>query len=127
MLTAEYERDDGQIVLTGSYFPSSTPERYDDGTTYTDGGTGLAHPSSFQWPHSLAEIVQCLLDAGLALTSLQEHSSVPWRALRWMVPGDNGEWVLPSHPERAPLGFSVTAVRPAPRPETAVRADPSAP
>lgn len=36
---------------------------------------------SVEWNHGLAEIVTAVLEAGLELTSLFEHDSVPWEAL----------------------------------------------
>ena len=35
---------------------------------------------TYEWNHGLGEIVSALLDAGLRLTRLEEHDSVPWDA-----------------------------------------------
>ena len=34
-----------------------------------------------EWNHGLGEIVTALLDAGMTITGLTEHDSVPWEAL----------------------------------------------
>lgn len=49
---------------------------------------------------------------GLTLTSLQEHREAEWQALPWLVRGEQGRYALPEHPERLPLTYSLTAVRP---------------
>ncbi|MEZ4595463.1 MAG: hypothetical protein R3C32_00790 [Chloroflexota bacterium] len=36
---------------------------------------------SWSWNHGLGEIVTALLDAGMRITMLEEHDSVPWDAL----------------------------------------------
>ncbi|MGY1750101.1 class I SAM-dependent methyltransferase [Modestobacter sp. SYSU DS0511] len=102
---------DGPLVLEGPYFGTSAPLRDDGGTTYADDRVRLANTVTYEWPHSLADVLQSLLDAGLRLTSFAEHRSVPWRALPSLVPGEGG-WVLPDHPERLPLTFSLTATAP---------------
>lgn len=78
----------------------------------TYGGEGLvASPESMEWNHGLAEIVTAVLDAGLELTSLTEHDSVPWDALPGLMALDapTGEYRLRDRPERLPATFTLTA------------------
>ena len=50
------------------------------------------------------------LDAGLDLTGLVEHDSVPWEALPGRMMGDDrGEWSVVDHPERIPLSYTLQA------------------
>jgi hypothetical protein len=56
--------------------------------------------------------VTAVLDAGLVLTGLVEHDSVPWRALAQIIDLGSGEWQLPEHRERLPLTFTLQARRP---------------
>jgi len=85
--------------------------RYEDGTTYADVDARLANAVTYEWPHSMAEIVQSLLDAGLILTSLAEHRAIPWQALPQLVATPHG-YVLSDQPDRLPLTFSLTATKP---------------
>ena len=56
--------------------------------------------------------VTAVLGAGLELTSLTEHDSVPWDALPGaMIADDAGEFRLRERPERLPATFTLTAVR----------------
>lgn len=109
----DYERTDGELVLRHPYFATAEPVREDHGKTYTDGDVTLEHATTYLWSHSLAEVVQALLDAGLVLTSLREHRSVPWQALPVLVPTIGG-YGLADRTDRAPLAFSLTATRPHP-------------
>ncbi|GAA4965132.1 class I SAM-dependent methyltransferase [Kineococcus glutinatus] len=107
----DHDRTDGALVLGQPYFATGAPLRHDHGTTYADADVRLGNATTYEWQHSLAEIVQVLLDAGLVLTSLAEHRTIPWQALPQLVRTPAG-WVLPAGPERLPLTFSLTATRP---------------
>ncbi len=106
----DYDHDDA-LILTGSYFPTDQPIRCDDGTTYADDTIRLTHHVTYEWPHSLSEIIQSLLNAGLTLTSIAEHRTIPWQALRQLTSTPSG-WQLPEPSNRAPLTFSLTAAKP---------------
>ena len=65
-----------------------------------------------EWNHGLGEIVTALLDAGMQLTMLVEHDSVPWEPLPGqMVKDEQGEWRLAEGTERAPLSYTLQAVK----------------
>ncbi|MFZ1911728.1 MAG: SAM-dependent methyltransferase, partial [Propionicimonas sp.] len=61
-----------------------------------------------------AEIVTAVLGAGLQLTSLVEHDSVPWEALPGLMERDpaTGEYRLLDRPARLPASFTLTAAKP---------------
>jgi len=50
----------------------------------------LRHADTYEWQHSLSQIVQALLDAGLILTSLAEYRSIPWQPLPQMIKSSRG-------------------------------------
>ncbi len=104
------ERDDGALVLAYPYFEDAGPVRWEDPSTYAGPGE-VASPVTYEWNHGLGEIVQAVLDAGLRLTRLAEHPEVEWQALPWMVAAGDGRYRLPEHAERAPLMFTLEAVR----------------
>lgn len=111
MLDAVDDDSDGETLRLGRpYFGTGAPLRYEDGTTYADAEVRLTNAVTYEWPHSLSEIVQALLDAGLTLVALREHRTIPWQALPQLVPTAGG-WGLPTNRERLPLMFSVTAIK----------------
>ena len=104
---------DATPALEFPYYEQAEPIVWREETTY--GGEGrVASPESVEWNHSLAEIVTAVLDAGLELTSLTEHDSVPWDALPGLMVLDpaTGEFRLRHRPERLPATFTLTARRP---------------
>ena len=96
------------------YFEQPEPLVWHDEYSYA-GAAKVAEPRSMEWNHGLGEIVTAVLDAGLELTSLTEHHSVPWDALPGLVVLDEetGEYRLRDRPERLPATFTLTARAPA--------------
>ncbi len=78
--------------------------------TYVETGVEFEANVSHSWNHGLGETVTALLNAGMQISSLVEHDSVPWEAL----PGQMRqvalkEWQLSKRPERLPHSFTLQA------------------
>src|SRR6476659_6448351 len=85
-------RDDELVVVEYPYFerPEGTP--FSDTKTYVEHEGEVGSPETISWNHGLGEIITALMAAGLELTALEEHRSVPWNALGTaMVALPNGE------------------------------------
>ena len=108
----EYERPDRLLVLKYPYFEHEEPLVWDEPGTYVESDVVFEHNLTHSWNHGLGEIVTAVLDAGMELTMLVEHDSVPWEPLPGqMVKDDHGEWRLAEHRERAPLTYTLQAVK----------------
>ncbi len=101
--------DDHELRVTLPYFEGHAP-RWVNEVTYTDGDP-IASPEQYEWNHGLGETVQAVIDAGLRVTSLREHTELEWQGLSQMVEGDNGRFRLPEMPERVPMMFTLEACR----------------
>ena len=105
-------REDGLLVVEHPYFERAEPTVWDEPGTYVETDVEFTHNRTLEWSHGLGEIVTGLLSAGLTLTQLVEHDTVPWEALPGrMVQGELGEWRLREQPERLPLTYTLQAVR----------------
>jgi len=105
-------REDDLIVVDHPYFEREQPVVWDEGGTYVQTDAVFTHNTTHEWNHGLGEIVTALLDAGMSLTGLTEHDSVPWEAL----PGKmervaGGEWRLADRPWRLAHSYTLQAVR----------------
>jgi SAM-dependent methyltransferase len=100
------ERPDDQLVVQWPYFEGPAV-RWERPTTYVD-DLPISEPVMYDWNHGLGEMVSAVLDAGLTLSALREHTFCDWKALPSMVETDVG-WVLPEGPERLPLMFTLEA------------------
>ncbi|MGZ4230215.1 MAG: class I SAM-dependent methyltransferase [Solirubrobacteraceae bacterium] len=108
----EYERPDRLLVLEYPYFEREEAQVWDEPGTYVETDAVFEHNVTHEWNHGLGEIVTALLDAGMQLTMLVEHDSVPWEPLPGqMVKDEQGEWRLAERPDRAPLTYTLQAVK----------------
>lgn len=100
----------GRISVRYSYF-NIGPERSESACTYTDGNARLERGVTYEWAHSMSEVVNALIDAGLEVQFIHEFSFAHYKQLPWMVEGADGWWRLPNGDNRIPFLFSLMAVK----------------
>jgi SAM-dependent methyltransferase len=104
-------RPDGLLVVEYPYFETAG-FRYAETTTYVDHDEPLASPDTVQFNHGLAQIITAVMDAGLTLTAIEEHDSVPWNPLAdAMEEQPFGEFRLRDRPARLPASYTLQAVK----------------
>ena len=114
ILWAMDERLDDDLHLRFPYFEQQEPLEWDDDSTYVATDRPITNTKTYEWNHGLGEIVTALLNAGLTLTMLVEHDSVPWEALPGqMLERPNGEFALDAFAGVAPLSYTIQAIKPA--------------
>lgn len=126
-------RRDG-LVVDRPYFQREDPVEYDEPGTYvevTEHEWKATRTAEFN--HGLGEIVQGLLRAGMKITGLVEHESVPYEAMPGQMMADDrgqheckkilccpitsmtdictGEWSLKDRPWRLPCSYTLQAVK----------------
>ncbi len=115
--TIQDGRDDDLLVVEYPYFERDEPTIFDAGGTYVATDMEFEQTITHEWNHGLGEIVTALLEAGMTITGLTEHDSVPWDA----QPGQmeqvgGGEWRLKDRPWRLPHSYTLQAVKRTPSP-----------
>ncbi len=104
------ERDDDLLTLQYPYFEHAEPLVFDDPGTYVETDVEFTSNITHSWNHGMGEIVTAVLDAGLEVTGLVEHDSVPWDALPGhMTELGGGEYRLTDRPERLPHTYTLQA------------------
>ena len=103
---------DVTIALELPYWEQPQPLEWNDAVTYA-GSETVSSPRSVEWNHSIGQIVTAVLGAGLRLTSLVEHDSVPFEPFQGAMTLDSetGEYRLAVRPERFPATFTLSAVK----------------
>jgi len=105
-------RADELVVLEYPYFETAQGSVFEETTSYVGHEGELASPRTVEFNHGLAEIITAVMDAGLRLTAIEEHRSVPWNPLAGeMVELPNGEFELRERPERLPATYTLQAVK----------------
>jgi SAM-dependent methyltransferase len=110
---ADVTADEPRLIIDHPYFETADGQVWDDGevgVTYVQTDQEFQTTVTHEWNHGLGEIVTALMDAGMELTRLEEHDSVPWEALPGqMTRLDGGEWRLSDRPERLPHSYTLQA------------------
>jgi SAM-dependent methyltransferase len=109
--TLDEHRTDA-LVVTHDYFERPEPTVFDEQGTYVESDVRFERTVTHVWNHGVGEIVTALLDAGMELTGLVEHDSVPWEALPGqMEKTAEDEWRLRDRPWRLPHSYTLQAVK----------------
>lgn len=100
------------LYLRFPYFEHTEPIEWDDAESYVPTTRALTSTKTYEWNHSLGEIITALIESGLRIDLFEEHDSVPWEALPGQMtlrPG--GEWALAERAGVAPLSYSLRATK----------------
>src|SRR3954471_20257493 len=100
-----------ELKVKYPYFHRAEPIRFE-----VEGSYAVSDPDfkgvEYGWLHSVSEIVNALIAAGLRIESLREYAALPWRQFAFMQHGDDGLWRLPESMGEIPLLFSLKASAP---------------
>ncbi len=107
-VTFMHEAVGGQLAIRYPYFDREA-RSYESRTTYTGDDDELAHPVSYQWQHTLGDIINALIGAGLTLEYVHEFPHTVYDMFPGLMVQDNqGLWRIREH-DHMPLLFSVRA------------------
>jgi SAM-dependent methyltransferase len=105
-------RPDGLLVIEYPYFETDGVRLSED-QSYVPHDEPLASPDFVHFNHGLAEVITSVVDAGMRLTAIEEHDTVPWNPLGdAMEDVGNGEFRLRSGADRLPATYTLQATWP---------------
>lgn len=99
--------DDGE-KLEYPYFFSAEPMKFAAEGNYADPGHDFKH-DSYEWFHSLGEIVTALISTGLKIEYLHEFPYSPTNCCTFFTEDKPGRYVIKKYPGLVPLVFSIKA------------------
>lgn len=103
---------DGEIRAERDYFRSEEPQCIEETGSYASTSEESAG-EYYIWDHSLGEVIQSLIDAGLQIEFLHEFPYAARAKFPTMVQGEDGWWRLPGEQHRTiPFLFSLKARKP---------------
>ena len=110
--TLDERRTDGVLAVEFPYFERAEPLVWEEAGTYVETDATFERTVTHLWNHGLGEIVTAVMDAGMSLSMLVEHDSVPWEALPGrMERSEAGEWRLADRSWRLPHSYTLQAVK----------------
>ena len=106
----------GDKLLLGYTYMEGVPHRWDNPGSYAKRDAATKHNHVWEWFHSLGEIVNAVIGAGLVVEELTEHPEAFCALFDGMVRGEDRLWRLPEPVHgRFPLTFTLAARQPSPR------------
>ena len=103
---------DQRLIVEYPYFERPEPTERDNSATCVVHGAAPVQTTTYEWNHGIGEAVTALLAAGMDITMLVEHDSVPWEALPGsMTCLEGGEWRLVDRPWRLPHSYTLQATK----------------
>ena len=93
-----------------SYFHSPEPEKFGPGGTYAD-PTAKTQCPAYEWTHSMSDILNALIGAGLRLEFVHEFPLGSHTQFPFMEKCEDGWWRLKEGQVRIPLMFSAKCVK----------------
>jgi SAM-dependent methyltransferase len=106
-----YDGDDAaNLRVHYAYFHQAQPLFFPPGHDYADQTQRLTNPE-YLWHHTVGDILNALIDAGLRITFFHEHPILTWKAFPFLVSDEQGYWRLPPEYPHFPLSFSLKATK----------------
>ncbi len=99
--------DDGEN-LKYPYFHSSEPMKFKAEGSYADPDADFSS-DSYEWFHSIGEVVTALIKAGLRIEFLHEFPYSPTKGAPCLVEDKPGQYILEKYPRLLPIVYSVMA------------------
>lgn len=98
--------------FTYPYFPREEPVVVEEEGSYADADADVDEGATYEWPHSLGEVVTALCDAGLRVEFLHEYPWSRFAAVDAMEKREHGRYYLPGLEEELPFVFTLRARAP---------------
>lgn len=103
----------GTLRLMYPYFHRAQPVANTVTVDYADPTAAIRNQRSYEWAHSVSDIVNAVIGAGMRLEWLHEHDEIAWKLLPVLVPGQHGQFRWPDGFEPGlPLSLSLSARKP---------------
>ena len=109
-LLFDENRKDAELRLLYPYFQGAEPLRTEQNGCYAVPDAPI-RSVTYDWIHTMAEIIGSLLRAGLRITAFEEYPFVAWAVFPWMERGAERYWQLPDGNKSIPLMFSLKATK----------------
>lgn len=106
-LTYALREDDQRLHVKGTYFETAHPAKVVADGSYAVPGATLTNATSFEWTHSLGDVVTALAGAGIRLEFLHEFPAT----MSGDGPTLHGSWRSQAARRSLPAMFSVRGVR----------------
>ncbi len=103
------DESDKDLIVKYSYFHSKEPLMFESDVSYADPDAKIVNQREYGWQHSLSNIINALIEAGLQIEFLHEFPYIAWKMFPFMEKKADGWDYLPESYVKIPLMFSIRA------------------
>ncbi len=103
---------DDDLTVVDDYFQSEEPYVWDEPGTYADPDAETVHNRTYEWNHTLGDVVSAVIEAGLDLEFLHEHDYTLYPQWPFLEKTGFGTYRMPEGTPRLPLMYSLRARKP---------------
>jgi len=104
-------KDINELQIYYNYFHDPKPMEFIADGTYASVGTKIKPKKEYEWTHSMSEIINSLIEAGLRIEFLNEYLFAVWKQFPFAELGSNGFFRLKDQKAEIPLLFTLKAVK----------------
>ncbi len=98
-----------QLKIKYPYWHTTEPLSYDFDGTYVESAQKLTNTRGYEWHHTISDILNALLRAGLTILEIHEYPHLPWKPFPFAQKTHKEEWRLDGDP--LPLCWSIKATQ----------------
>jgi len=103
---------DDDLTVANDYFQAEEPEVWDEPGTYADLEAETVHNTTYEWNHTLGDVVSAVIEARLVLEFLHEHDYTLFPRWPFLEKSGFDAYRLPEGAPRLPLMYSLRARKP---------------
>ena len=100
-----------ELRVKYGYFHTPEPTEWTVQGSYADRNAHVKQPVEYEWAHSLGDILNALIAAGLRIEFLHEFPYSVEKTFPFMERDPDGWWRLKEPPAQIPLTFSLKAIK----------------
>ena len=103
-----FDDESKELRIKYSYWHSDEPLSWETDGTYADEAAEIKNRRSYEWQHTISDVLNSLIRAGLRIEEVKEYPYLPWRYVKKAVKGQEG-WRISGDP--LPQMWSVKATK----------------
>jgi SAM-dependent methyltransferase len=111
---AEVFQNEGEVrelEVAYPYFEQQTPLEFEVQGSYADKTAKIKQKYEYEWPHSVSEILNALIDVRLKIQFFHEFPFSAFEIFPFMEQHEDGWWRLKGQKGALPLMFSLKAIK----------------
>jgi SAM-dependent methyltransferase len=111
MVFDEQTKDIKDLQVYYNYFHDPKPMEFIANGSYASDEMKIEPKKEYEWAHSMSDIINSLIEAGLRIEFLNEYPFISWKQFPFAECGPDGFFRLKNQKAEIPLLFTLKAVK----------------